>query len=368
MHHRSAAAACALLTAAAATAAVPAAPPAAPPAAAAAVPMAPSEATGGASPEPGASSSVPEGTGEVFTVSDPRISESSGMAASARHEGVVWTHNDSGEHAPQVFAVDGDGETAATLTLGGEGVELRDWEAVAVAEVGDGEPAVYVGDIGDNFQGGWPSIRVYRFTEPETLADAAVTPEVFTFTYADGGRDAEAMMVDPRDGRLYVVSKEVAGGVYAAPETLDPDGTNTLERVDSAPLYATDAAFSPDGSHYAIRTYWGVTFYDASEGVPGKSVGRVGLPESEQGESLTYDGTSVLVGTEGVQSPVWEVPIPEHMRGAGADGEGSPSEEASPEPDAAAETTGPGAWTFILTGAGVAAAVIAGIVLLVRKA
>src|SRR5690606_23690142 len=83
------------------------------------------------------------------------------------------------------------------------------------------------------------------------------------------------MMIDPRDGRLYIVSKEVAGGVYAAPEELDPDGENTLERIDSAPLYATDAAFAPDGSHYAIRTYWGATFYDAADGVPGRSAGRI---------------------------------------------------------------------------------------------
>ncbi|WP_017538691.1 esterase-like activity of phytase family protein [Nocardiopsis halophila] len=354
MHHRAAAAACALLTAAAGAAAVPAAPPAA------AEP----------SPDP---SAVPGGAQVRFRIQDPRIAESSGLAASAAHEDVYWTHNDSGDYAPEVFAVDGQGSTQAVLTLTGEGVELRDWEAVAVSEGPDGRSAVHIGDIGDNFEGGWPSIRVYRFPEPEDLADATVEAEAFTFTYADGGRNAEGMMIDPRDGRLYVVSKEVAGGLYAAPEELDPDGTDSLERVDSAPLYATDAAFAPDGSHYAIRTYWGVTFYDASEGVPGKSVGRIGLPESEQGESLTFtpDGESVLVGTEGLESPVWEVPVPGHMRGAGGpsadDAESSPSGDASSEADGATADTAPGALTFILGGAGVAAAVIAGIVLLVRR-
>lgn len=320
-------------------------------------------------PEPSGTGNVPEGSEILFRIADPRITESSGLAASARHEGVYWTHNDSGEHPPEVYAVGEDGAVRATITLSGEGVELRDWEAVALGTDEAGDPAVYVGDIGDNFQGGWPSVRVYRFTEPAELADATVQPEVFTFTYADGGRDAESMMIDPRDGRLYIVSKEVAGGVYAAPEELDPDGENTLERIDSAPLYATDAAFAPDGSHYAIRTYWGATFYDAADGVPGRSAGRIGLPETDQGESLTFtsDGAALLAGTEGPESPVWRVPVPEQIA------EGAPGSPSAPETSAAPEEaedragSGPGATTLILTGAGVAAAVIIGIVLLVRR-
>ncbi|WP_017592036.1 SdiA-regulated/phytase-like domain-containing protein [Nocardiopsis potens] len=331
-------------------------------------PAAPASASAAPSPEPSGTGSVPEGSEILFRLTDPRITESSGLAASSRHEGVYWTHNDSGEHAPEVYAVDGDGTVLATVTLSGDGVELRDWEAVALGTDEAGEPAVYVGDIGDNFQGGWPNVRVYRFTEPADLADATVEAEAFTFTYADGGRDAEAMMVDPRDGRLYIISKEIAGGVYAAPEELDPDAENTLERVDSAPLYATDASFSPDGSYYAVRTYWGATFYDAADGVPGRSAGRIGLPETDQGESLAFtaDGSAVLAGTEGPESPVWRVPVPDHIA------EGAGEQPPSPDPSAAEEGeeqagSGPSATALILTGAGVAAAVIIGIVLLVRR-
>ena len=37
----------------------------------------------------------PTGTKEGFTIKDPRITESSGLAASRQHPGVYWTHNDS---------------------------------------------------------------------------------------------------------------------------------------------------------------------------------------------------------------------------------------------------------------------------------
>jgi hypothetical protein len=308
---------------------------------------------------------LPDGSEELFRMSDPRIVESSGLAASRLHDGVYWTHNDSGDYGPEVYAVDSTGATVATVTLSGAGVEVRDWEAIAVGTDAEGAPAVYVGDIGDNFQGGWPDIRVYRFTEPAELGDTAVEATTFTLAYADGGRDAEAMMVDPRDGRLYVVSKEVAGGVYAAPERLDPEGVNTLTRVDSAPLYATDASFSPDGAHYAIRTYWGATLYDAADGVSGRSVDRIGLPELDQGESLAFDhdGAAVLAGTEGPGSPVWRVPLP--AVGAG------PSPEAAEEPEATAapaERGGAGASPLIWTGVGLAVVLIGGIALLVRRA
>ncbi|MUL44015.1 esterase-like activity of phytase family protein [Streptomonospora sp. PA3] len=333
-----------------------------------------------AAPGPAASLSGGAGTPASaeprFRITDERIQESSGLAASRRHDGVYWTHNDSGSYGPQIYAVDEQGRTVATVTLAGAGVQARDWEAIALGPGEGGEPAVYVGDIGDNFQGGWPSIRVYRFPEPRDLSDTTVRAATFTFVYEDGGRDAEAMMVDPRDGRVYIVSKEVAAGVYAAPERLDPEQANTLTRVDSAPLYATGAAFSPDGAYYAVRTYWAATVYDASQGVRGRIVERVPLPESDQGESLAFshDGRSLLAGTEGPGSPVWSMPLdPGHATGgSGApeatpgDGEGAAGSGGAASGGAGGES-GTGAAVLIWTGAGLAAVVIAGIALLARR-
>ncbi|SHJ08807.1 hypothetical protein SAMN05421803_103398 [Nocardiopsis flavescens] len=317
----------------------------------------------------------PEGSEIAFTFQDPRISESSGIAPSLRHEGVWWTHNDSGEHPTEVYAVDENGATLATVTLA---LERRDWEAVSVAPGPDGEPAVHIGDIGDNFGGSWSEVRVYRFPEPEVLADTTLDPAVLTFSYADGGRDAESMMIDPRDGRLYVVSKEFAGGLYAAPAEIDPEGVNTLERVDSAPLFATDAAFGPDGTRYVIRTYWGATVYDSTDGVPGTSLGAFDLPESDQGESVAFtpDGTALMAGTEGLNAPVWRVPLEDRYRTGRAEaeedaedaeeaGSPSPSESAGEPPEDGGERGS--AVPFIAGGGLVAALLIGGIVLLARR-
>ncbi|GAA1764123.1 hypothetical protein GCM10009834_22440 [Streptomonospora arabica] len=339
----------------------------------AALQAAPAGAAGAAAAEPSADSTSPAAE-PLFRITDERIQESSGLAASSRHDGVYWTHNDSGTYGPQIYAVDEQGRTVATVDVVGEGVEARDWEAIAVGPGEDGEPAVFVGDIGDNFHGGWPSIRVYRLPEPRDLADQAIAATTFSFSYEDGGRDAEAMMVDPRDGRIHILSKEVAGGVYAAPEDLDPDATNTLTRVDSAPLYATDASFSPDGAYYAVRTYWAATVYDAADGVGGgRVVDRVPLPESDQGESLAFshDGRSLLAGTEGADSPVWSVPLelPGAEPGEGGDGasDGPGTAGQGGAAGAGGSGGGTGAAVLIWTGVGLAAVVIAGIALLARR-
>lgn len=308
----------------------------------------------------------PKGSEVAFEFQDPRISESSGIAPSLLHEDVWWTHNDSGDHLSEVYAVDAEGETVSTVTLD---LERRDWEAISVVEDPGGTPSVLVGDIGDNFGGGWPSVSVYRFAEPEELTDTVVTPTEFVFTYEDGGRDAESMMVDPRDGRLYVVSKEFSGGLYAAPEVLEPGKEHVLERIDSAPLFATDAAFSPEGDRYAVRTYWGATVYDATDGVPGSALGSFDLPESDQGESVAFtpDGTGLMAGTEGVHAKVWRIPLAEEYL------VGVPVEEAAAQESPAAEEGGTvepetrGALPFIVGGVVVAALLIGGIVLLARR-
>jgi hypothetical protein len=271
---------------------------------------------------------VGDGATVVFKISDPRISESSGLAASRRHPGIVYTHNDSG-HGPQIYAVGPDGRTKATITLAG--ARSRDWEGIALGRDGTGRPALYVADIGDNLGGAWPYVTVYRVPEPTVLRDQTLQATAFRMKYQDGPRDAESILIDPRSNRLYIASKSrLFGGngrLYAAPERLRTGGFNLLRPVGQAPPTATDGAFAPDGRTFVLRTYFGATVYTA----PGKRLTDVSLPAQRQGESITYtpDGRSLLVGSEGVDQPVWKVPVP---------GGALPSPGASPRTGGAATT------------------------------
>ena len=238
-------------------------------------------------------------------LADPRIVESSGLALSRRHPGVVWTHNDSGDQA-RLFAVGSDGRTRAVLTLAG--VEARDWEAVAAGRDDRGRPALFAGDIGDN-NGVWPEVAVYRVTEPAVLRDATVPAVRYRLRYADGPHDAEALLIDPRSNRLYVATKaQIGGGLYQAPSHLDPTGINVLHHIARVPPVVTDGAFLPSGRGFVLRDYQQAHVYTG----PGRRVGSFDLPLQFQGESLTVssDGRSLLVGSEGPGSELWRVPLP----------------------------------------------------------
>ncbi|WP_242900578.1 hypothetical protein [Actinomadura terrae] len=247
----------------------------------------------------------------AFTIADPRITESSGLAASARHPGVVYTHNDSGG-VPRVYALGPDGRVRAVLTLAGAGA--RDWEAMALGKDDQGRPAIYVADIGDNLGGAWPYVTIYRIPEPAQLRTQIIQATRFRIKYADGPRNAETMMINPRTNRVYIASKLFSGKLYEGPERLRTGGFNVMRKVGGAPAMATDGAFSPDGRTCVIRTYFGARMYTVdSGGRPGKSLGSVSIPFQGQGESITYtpDGRSFLAGSEGKNQPVFQVPVPD---------------------------------------------------------
>jgi hypothetical protein len=262
-----------------------------------------------------AASAAPAGAARddevAFTIKDPRITESSGLAASARHPGVVYTHNDSGG-VPTIYALGPDGGVKAVLTLAGAGA--RDWEGIAIGEDARGRPAIFVADIGDNLGGAWPYVTVYRVPEPSRLRSRTLRPTRFRVTYEDGPRNAETIMINPRTNRLYLVSKLFGGKIYEAPARLRTDGSNVVREVGDAPAMATDGAFSPDGRTCVIRTYFGARLYSVgSGGRPGETIESINLPIQVQGESVTYaaDGRSLLVGSEGKKQPVYRVPLPE---------------------------------------------------------
>jgi hypothetical protein len=285
--------------------------------------------------------------GDVFlTIKDERITESSGLVASTQHPDVFWTHNDSSD-APRVYAIGKDGATKATITL--SGVDARDWEAITIGKDDAGNPAIFVGDIGDNLHGKWPEVWIYRFEEPKTLADATVKATKFRVRYDDGPRDAEALLMDPRTNKLYIASKELDGGLYEQPDKLTPGAINTFKRIAPAGSTVTDGAFSPDGSRFVLRAYFSATVYSA----PGKEVGGVSVPIQRQGESVAWtpDGKAVLFGSEGKNSQVRRVDLggdtrPDSIRGttggSGSTGtQGSADSSAtSPEKSASDSTSG----------------------------
>ncbi|WP_243725718.1 hypothetical protein [Actinomadura rubrisoli] len=246
----------------------------------------------------------------AFKISDPRITESSGLAASTRHPGIVYTHNDSGGVA-KIFALGPQGGVRAVLTLAGAGA--RDWEGMALGKDDAGRPAIYVADIGDNLGGAWPHVTLYRIPEPAELRSQTIPATAFKLKYTDGPRNAETVMINPRTNRLYVASKLFSGAVYEAPARLRTGGFNVLRKVGSAPAMATDGAFAPDGSTCVIRTYFGARLYSVKpDGSPGKRLRSVSFPFQSQGESVTYtaDGGSLLAGSEGRDQAVYQVPVP----------------------------------------------------------
>ena len=234
-------------------------------------------------------------------LSDGRIVESSGLARSTYARPLLWTHNDSGDSA-RVFAVDpATGDTVGVTHWSEHPVDTE-----ALAPGGPGH--VWVGDIGDN---GWDRdhVTVYRFREPRSLKSGAGRATAYDFTYPDGPRDAEALLVRPDNGRVFIVSKDDNGGaVYRAPRRLSTSTVNKLQRVTDAPATVTGGTFAPDGKSLVLVNYTRAYTYAGIGGAAQSDTSKVN--NSAQGESveISRDGRRMFLGQEGSDSPVYAVP------------------------------------------------------------
>jgi hypothetical protein len=250
------------------------------------------------------------------SVASDALTELSGLAASGRRDGVLWAHNDSGDSA-RVFAVGSDGADLGQYTLSGAGAV--DWEDIAAGPGPDaGQRYLYLADIGDN-NGSRASVQVYRVIEPSVaVAPSTAAPQVLTgvdrltFRYPDGPHDAEAFVVDPVSGELFVVTKSFSGTaqVFRAPAGLAAGTTTTLTPVATVPLglgaAVTAADVTPAGDVVALRTYGSVVLFPRAGG---KGLADAfdqarcdGAVASEpQGEALAFtrDGRSYVTASEG---------------------------------------------------------------------
>lgn len=259
---------------------------------------------------------------KLVTVTDPRISESSGLVASPTHPDLVWTVNDSG-HTASVFGVSlRTGRTVVVLRL--RDTDARDWESMAAGRLPDGRGVLWVGDTGDN-NAVRESIVLRLVHEPARLPDdgraVEVTPVSLRVRYPDGPHDVEALVATP-DGRLLLVTKELfAGTVYQVPpEAVRTalSGTSVTTPVTARNVggvgqsLVTDGAALPDG-RIVLRGYVDAVVYtDRTRSDRGLAPQRtISLPVQQQGETLTVldQGATLLVGSEGVRQPLWRVPL-----------------------------------------------------------
>jgi hypothetical protein len=190
-----------------------------------------------------------------------RLVESSGVAASRRQPGVLWTLNDSGNE-PSIFATDTLGRDLGSFRV--TGADNYDWEAIALGPCGRRE-CLYIADTGDNLESRG-EVRIYRVAEPALPAGSPATPpaEVLQLRYPDGPHDVEAAFVGG-DGTVFLISKGRDGTARAYrvparawaerdPVVAEPLGGLQIETGDLGHL-VTDAALSPAGDRIAIRTY-----------------------------------------------------------------------------------------------------------------
>jgi len=266
----------------------------------------------------------------VATIKDKSIAESSGLVASRTTPGAYWTNNDSGD-GPFIYAFDTRGDSFGTFRV--TGAQARDWEDIAA---GPGPQAnksyLYIGDIGDN-DGVRSEVVVYRVAEPVVSAStrkftknrpgSTEPADAIRLKYPDGKHDAEALLVHPRTGNIYIVTKVLLAnpGVYEAVAPFTPGQSITMRKVGEPRVPSlfggaiTGGSISPDGKRVALCDYFqgyelalpaGTSNFD--EIWKQKMIG-FDLGKRKQGESITYrlDGKAFLATSEGKQSPLIQV-------------------------------------------------------------
>jgi len=266
----------------------------------------------------------------ITTIKEKSITESSGLAASRLTPGAYWTHNDSGD-GPFIYAFDTRGDSLGIFRV--TGAKALDWEDMAAGPGPDANKSyLYLGDIGDNDETR-DDIVVYRVAEPALTAatrklskarpGSTEPAEAIRLKYPDGKHDAEALLVHPTTGNIYIVNKVPIANptLYEAPAPFTSGKVTTMKRLGEIRVpsifggVVTGGSISPDGRRVALCDYFQgyeivlpASSRDFNDIWKQRMTG-FDLGKRNQGESITYrlDGKAFLATSEGKQSPLIQV-------------------------------------------------------------
>jgi len=266
-----------------------------------------------AGPTPGSAAAEQVAARTLCTIRDPRVAESSGLAAGADS---LYTVNDGGSRL-RVFVLDRSCRVRRTVEAALDPYDVED-----LARTADG--TLWLSDTGDN--------ALTRSTVALERLRPDGTATLYRLTYPDGPHDAEALLVD-RSGRPYIVTKEpLSSGVYTPDGPLSARQPTALRKVrtlsfgptgtaggpvgTASQVLVTGGAVSADGGLLVLRTYtdayvWAAPDGDLEVALRSASSRRIPLPATAQGEGIAFapDGRSLLTSTEGLPGPVHEIPL-----------------------------------------------------------
>jgi hypothetical protein len=291
-------------------------------------------------------------TGTVFTYDNKDIKKSSGMT---EHGNVFFTHNDSGDPA-RFFALDGrNGQTFGTYTV--PGGAITDWEDMSRGIDDKGNPALFIGDIGDNTVKR-SEISVIRVSEPQidqTKHDVTGSAQNVTrwrLKYPDGSHDAKAMLVQPGTNRIFIITKDVNGAaIYQVPSDPSKTDVTTLVKVGAVDEpQATGASFSSTGDRFVVRGYQDAVMYTVVDGDIATALTTTPLrfttPSQPQGESIAFGpgDTTLVMSSQQPDFRVLSMRAPSGSGSSSVPGTSSSSPTSSPTSnpgDSTTDKTGP---------------------------
>ncbi|KAL4231709.1 hypothetical protein ACF0H5_009285 [Mactra antiquata] len=258
---------------------------------------------------------------KVGTVTAHEINEASGLGASRKHPGFLYTHNDHGG-GPEIYVIDASsGNLQATLTL--VGVTYNDYEDLTVGRCAPGNDVntcIYIADVGD---GGAGAVNnVYRIPEPDTLQDQTIQvsdQDKLEFTWNQ--IDCETLMIGP-DANLYIISKVDDAQSTIAQLPYTAWGTNTRVDVTSTAMINIQSTkkdpvsgdISFDGTEVLVKAKHAMFYWNAQDAsvdyvvllsnTPGVHVEYIDEP---QGEAVCWDttGQGYYTLSEGLSQPLY---------------------------------------------------------------
>jgi hypothetical protein len=231
-------------------------------------------------------------TPQEYAVSQPALTEASGIADSKANPGYLWVEQDSG-NPPDLDLLQHDGTWLKSIHLAN--VNNRDWEDIVLsAGPKSGVQYLYIAETGDNLLV-HPDYAIYRLEEPTAATDTVKQIEKIAFFYPDGSHNAEAILVDPDTKDIYIITKvERRSKVY---KLTYPYSTTVINKAEEVGILtynlAVSAAISPSGKEIVVKTYDAIYSYQRNSGETimqtlGKEPVTLPYTAEPQGEAIVF--------------------------------------------------------------------------------